>query len=81
MRPRLESVLVPTSPRPGPTCPRPLARVRAQRGRAFTSGRMRATLRATSARPQSFPTGTPCSRVHPQQYINPFAPPHKSLCS
>jgi hypothetical protein len=68
------------SPAPGPTRPRPLARVRVQRGRTFTSGRTRATARATNARPQSFPTGAPCSRVRPQQYINPFAPPHKSLC-
>jgi hypothetical protein len=66
---------------PGPTRPRPLARVRAQRGRAFTSGRMRLIARATSTRPQSFPAGVPCSRVRPQQYINPFAPPHKSLYS
>jgi hypothetical protein len=66
---------------PGPTCPRPLARVRSQRGRAFTSRRTRPTARATSVRPQSFPASAPCSRVRPQQYINPFAPPHKSLYS
>jgi hypothetical protein len=66
---------------PGPTRLRPLACVRAQRGRAFTSGRTWPTARATSARPQSFPAGAPCSRVRPQQYINPFVPPHKSLCS
>jgi hypothetical protein len=41
----------------------------------------RATARSTSARPQSFPVGAPCSRKRPQQYIMPFAPPHKSLCS
>jgi hypothetical protein len=66
---------------PGPTRPRPLARVRAQRVRAFTRGRTRSTARATSARPQSFPTCAPYSHVRPQQYINPFTPPHKSLCS
>jgi hypothetical protein len=66
---------------PGPTRPRPLARVRAQRIRAFTSGHTRPIARATSARLQSFPAGAPCSRVRPQQYINPFAPPHKSLYS
>jgi hypothetical protein len=53
-RPRLESA-------PSPTRPRSLARVRAQRGRAFTSGRTR----ATSMCPQSFPAGAPCSRVRP----------------
>jgi hypothetical protein len=62
---------------PGPTRPRLLARVRAQRGRAFTSG----YTRATSALPQSFPVGALCSRVRPQQHINWFAPSHKSLCS
>jgi hypothetical protein len=66
---------------PGPIRPGPLARVCAQHGCAFTSGRTRPTARATSGRPQSFPSGAPCSRVRPQQYINPFAPPHKSLCS
>jgi hypothetical protein len=85
MRPRLESTPGPMRPRlesaPVPTSPRPLARVRAQRVRAFTSGRTWPTARATSARPQSFPACAPCSRVRPQQYINPFAPPHKSLCS
>jgi hypothetical protein len=65
----------------GPTHPYPLARVRAQRGRAFTSGRMQPTTQATSAHPQSFSAGAPCSRVRPQQYINLFAPPHKSLFS
>jgi hypothetical protein len=70
MHPRLEFALIPTSPRP-------LARIRAQHGRAFISGRTR----ATSARLQSFPVGAPCSRVRPQQYINLFAPLHKSLCS
>jgi hypothetical protein len=48
---------------PGPTRLRPLVRVRAQRGRAFTSGRTRATARATSTHPQSFPAGAPCSLV------------------
>jgi hypothetical protein len=62
---------------PDLTRPRPLARVRAQRGHAFTSGRTR----ATSARPQSFPVGAPYSRVRPQHYINMFGPLHKSLCS
>jgi hypothetical protein len=80
-RPLLESAPDPTHPRlesaPGPTRPHPLARVRAQRGHAFTSGRTR----ATSARPQSFPVGAPYSCVRLQQYINPFALPHKSLCS
>jgi hypothetical protein len=80
-----ESALGPTRPHmesaPVPTSPRPLARVRVQRGRAFTSGRTRPTARAINARLQSFPAGAPCSRVRPQQYINPFAPPHKSLYS
>jgi hypothetical protein len=62
---------------PSPTRPRPLARIRAQRGRAFTSGRTW----ATSAHPQSFSAGAPYSRMRPQQYINPFAPSHKSLYS
>jgi hypothetical protein len=76
-RPRLESApvlttLCPVPPArarshhstPGPTRPRPLARVRAQSDRVFTSRRAWATARATSARPQSFPAGAPCSRVH-----------------
>jgi hypothetical protein len=66
---------------PGPTHLCPLARVRAQRGRAFTSRRTWPIARVTSAGPQSFPAGAPCSCVRPKQYINPFALPHKSLCS
>jgi hypothetical protein len=30
---------------------------------------------------QPFPASAPSNRVHPQQYINPLAPPHKSLYS
>jgi hypothetical protein len=71
-RPRLESA-------PGPTRPRPLPYLRAQRGRAFTSGRMYPTAWATRVRLQSFPVGGPSSHVRPQLYINPLAPPHKSL--
>jgi hypothetical protein len=68
-RPDEESVPSPTRPRlesvPGPTHPRLLPRIRAQRGRAFTSECTCPTARVTSARPQSFPAGAPSSRMHP----------------